>query len=631
MSNAVVGARYVARNTSGQIVPGVRIFTYEAGTLTPKTTFQDAGLSVPHTNPIVCDANGSAAFYLSPTGYRLRFVNPASQDDNLFLPDGDIDSVFGWSFSISADLANATAPAAGAGLVGYSASTGYSTGLGLFLNNIYARTAEEIAAGVTPTNYHRLPGDLRRYGATGDGVTNDRDAIRNAILVAEQGTRLFAHKEDVYFVGTFPNTTGEDKFTIDFDGFWFEPNGCKFKATANMHASLAGSYLQNLFVIESSNFYIGDMTVEADAVAVPPATQQGVAALVLSNTTRSTKNGRLGDIKGVRLMATLVAASNSPATRRHAGLTWGRLSNEDGYYTLNCADNLDHASGVVQTSFGVRSYFVYGVRGHSITIDNPSHRAFTDVVVKAYEFDTGDIDIKYTCQSDESSDASVSLEHQSNTQGRRIYNVSIDIGVTKSNPANPTIRFVAFEADGTVRTNTSSTWENIRITGVTNSTTPTMFSTGCTGNNPSRLFMDESLLFNVLDYKRFIVLDHNSRQGAIGSAANGMLLEFNVSLWQPYPAWGRLTVWGADNGVTTGANYFVRELWVKFSTASDGATTIDANSTINTFTADPGGFSPGVSLAGYSAGNYKITAQITGYTGANRYCRGWLDIMGVQP
>lgn len=44
----------------------------------------------------------------------------------------------------------------------------------------YARTAAETAAGVTPSNYAYEPGDVRRYGAAGDGSTDDTAAFERA-------------------------------------------------------------------------------------------------------------------------------------------------------------------------------------------------------------------------------------------------------------------------------------------------------------------------------------------------------------------------------------------------------------------------------------------------------------------
>ncbi len=49
---------------------------------------------------------------------------------------------------------------------------------------LWPQTAAEITAGVTPTNYAYPPIDVRRYGAVGDGITDDLGAFSNACTVA---------------------------------------------------------------------------------------------------------------------------------------------------------------------------------------------------------------------------------------------------------------------------------------------------------------------------------------------------------------------------------------------------------------------------------------------------------------
>lgn len=48
----------------------------------------------------------------------------------------------------------------------------------------YARTAREISAGATPTAYYYVPGDARRYGATGDG-SDQTTVLQNWVACGE--------------------------------------------------------------------------------------------------------------------------------------------------------------------------------------------------------------------------------------------------------------------------------------------------------------------------------------------------------------------------------------------------------------------------------------------------------------
>lgn len=61
----------------------------------------------------------------------------------------------------------------------------------------YARTPQEITAGVTPTNFTFPPGDVRRYGADPTGVADSTTAFNNALasngtVYAIQGTYLLS-------------------------------------------------------------------------------------------------------------------------------------------------------------------------------------------------------------------------------------------------------------------------------------------------------------------------------------------------------------------------------------------------------------------------------------------------------
>jgi hypothetical protein len=57
----------------GPAFAGYKLFTYLAGTLTKQNTLTDSTGATPNTNPIILDANGSAAVWMTP-GILLKFV-----------------------------------------------------------------------------------------------------------------------------------------------------------------------------------------------------------------------------------------------------------------------------------------------------------------------------------------------------------------------------------------------------------------------------------------------------------------------------------------------------------------------------------------------------------------------------
>jgi hypothetical protein len=82
-------------------------------------------------------------------------------------------------------LADPTSPANGANIPAYNPAMAYTLGVGAFLNYIFGRTAAEIAAGVTPTNYQYAEGVVDRYGTnTTPGTTDMSAATQSAFNVA---------------------------------------------------------------------------------------------------------------------------------------------------------------------------------------------------------------------------------------------------------------------------------------------------------------------------------------------------------------------------------------------------------------------------------------------------------------
>lgn len=80
--------RYRAFDADGNPLAAGKLYTYEAGTSTPKTTYTDKDAGSANTNPVVLDADGYADVWLDTGGY--KFVLKDSNDALLWEKD-DID------------------------------------------------------------------------------------------------------------------------------------------------------------------------------------------------------------------------------------------------------------------------------------------------------------------------------------------------------------------------------------------------------------------------------------------------------------------------------------------------------------------------------------------------------------
>jgi hypothetical protein len=154
--------RFTPVNSSGTPYSGAKLYVYRAGTTTQATAYTTSALSVAHANPVVANSAGQfAAVYLDPAAdYDYRFVLTNSGGAQL------------WSEDNVPPFAPLSQAAVGEAL--------------------YPLIAAETSAGVTPTEYAYPPGDVRRYGATGDGSTDDTTALQAALSVAaESGPAVF--------------------------------------------------------------------------------------------------------------------------------------------------------------------------------------------------------------------------------------------------------------------------------------------------------------------------------------------------------------------------------------------------------------------------------------------------------
>lgn len=105
---------------TGAPLVGGRLYTFAAGTSTPKATYADAAATVPNTNPVVLDARGEALVYWVGA-YKVEL---RAADNSLIWTT---DNVYGSDVAVS-ELEAALALPTGAGKSGYSEAETYPAG-----------------------------------------------------------------------------------------------------------------------------------------------------------------------------------------------------------------------------------------------------------------------------------------------------------------------------------------------------------------------------------------------------------------------------------------------------------------------------------------------------------------------
>jgi hypothetical protein len=149
--SSVGGAGWQFFDNNGVPLSGGKLFTYDAGTTTPKTTFTTFLGNVPHSNPIVLDAAGrvpgSSEIWLT-NGQQYKFVLKTSTDVQLW----SVDNIVGLNdFSaITPVIYNSTGDGTSVAFTLASAPADENT-TNVYINGVYQQKNTYSVSGVTLT------------------------------------------------------------------------------------------------------------------------------------------------------------------------------------------------------------------------------------------------------------------------------------------------------------------------------------------------------------------------------------------------------------------------------------------------------------------------------------------------
>jgi hypothetical protein len=186
MASLLPQGKQYFETSAGIPLVGGKVYTYDAGTSNPRTTYQDAAGAQPNVNPVILDARGEAVIFWSGN-YKVVLRDSL---DNIIWTVDNVSSLLPNIAQTLLPAADNTYDLGSVALAWRNLYLGadHAPVLDTISGNIgyYKRTAAEIAAGVTPANLSYVPGHAFRYGAKFDGTTDDTTALNNALLQAYQ-------------------------------------------------------------------------------------------------------------------------------------------------------------------------------------------------------------------------------------------------------------------------------------------------------------------------------------------------------------------------------------------------------------------------------------------------------------
>jgi hypothetical protein len=241
----------------------------------------------------------------------------------------------------------------------------------------YKRTAAEVTAGVTPTNFVYPTGDVRRYGATGDGTTDDTAALQNCAAVARAAVGLTIVFEPNKTYKIWPAGTGSTLFDLTgCNGVTVEMNGALLSA-----GSISGTILRVFDLNAVTNVTFRNVRYTQSYSTLDVANGGGL--FVISNGSRRISFENVYQLNG--LYGIVVLGEFASGGARSSQITAMNCEFENVYYPQSFqASGDNYFARNIRTIKCGRGYFPYNLRQHDVEMYSQHAGPFDDVLLTVY-------------------------------------------------------------------------------------------------------------------------------------------------------------------------------------------------------------------------------------------------------
>lgn len=348
----------------------------------------------------------------------------------------------------------------------------------------YELIGAEADAGASPTDFTLPVFHVDRYGAFGDGTTDDTLAIRDAQASLEEagGGILQFGEGKTYLLSTVDTALVTiPALTADFQpGSESDQYHLLLQNVENVHWQGRGTTLKStitsggeMFILDGvQGFTCDGITIESVTAmdGVGEVTTAGMNGFGITSMTRDSFNIKFTNLVANDVYVPLYIFGDGASAFRVSGVVIDNYRHDGGVYTLACHNNGDNvvASGV--RSIGTkREYFVYGVHNHDVQIHSSDGISGFSALIKAYDYDTSQIKLKLRTQKNISA-ANLIVQSQHNLAAQpvpaRCFNLDLDVNNKGVSGTGVGVEFQYYQDSTLTASSSSNLFDGIRLSGV---------------------------------------------------------------------------------------------------------------------------------------------------------------------